>query len=269
MGCMLSKILTNLVSVLYCICMIEQKVLQNLGLNEKQAIIYLSLLELGKSSVVQIAKKAEIKRPTAYLILDSLKQKGLISEIPEQGRTLFSAEDPSILEQNVKNSLNDFHELLPVFRSQFSKSTKPTIRYYDDKDAIYNLYLNEIFPAKKIYFYGASVKKITEVWPDLFGKWDKIWWPKKKKHVEDVLEMVDNEPEDIAWAKSQAKEREVRIIPKGKKFLADSAIADDKILIVSLDPVFAVMIESEQLADTYRALVELVWEASIPAKDWK
>jgi len=249
--------------------MIEQKVLQNLGLSEKEAQVYLALLELGKSTVVQIAKQAQIKRPTTYLVLDSLKQKGLVSEIPEKSRTLYAPESPEALEQTVKHALSDFHELLPVLKSSFSRGTKPTIRYYDDKDVIENLYYNEIFPAKKLYFYGTSVKKINEIWPGMFEQWEGYWWPKKKKSGHRVLEIVDNDPEDIAYAKQCAGKREVRIAPRGKTFLADSGIADNKIIITSFDPVFAVVIESSQLADTYRALVELAWEASIPAKDWK
>ncbi|MEK7072516.1 MAG: hypothetical protein AAB969_03010, partial [Patescibacteria group bacterium] len=190
-------------------------------------------------------------------------------EVPEKGRTLYSPEDPSVLEQNTKHSLNDFTELLPMFRAKFNRGTKPTIKYYEDKDVIKNIYLNEIFPARQIYFYGTSVKNINTTWPDMFAAWNSYWWPKKKKQPEYVLEIVGNEPEDIAYAKHYIGQREVRIIPKGKKFLADNAIADDKIMITSFDPLFAVVIESPQLAATYRALVELAWESAIPAENWK
>ena len=249
--------------------MIEQKVLQNLGLSEKEAIIYMALLQLGKSTVVKIAKTAGLKRPNTYIILDELKKKGLVSEIPEKGRTLYSPEDPSILEQNIKNSLADFHELLPLFRASYNRGTKPTIKYYEDKDVIYNIYVNEIFTAQNIYFYGTSVKNINATWPDLFAVWDSYWRPGKKKSSKNVLEIIGNEPEDIAYAQHYIGQREVRIAPKGKKFLADNAIADDKIMITSFDPLFAVVIESPQLAATYRALVELAWQSAIPADKWK
>lgn len=248
--------------------MIEEKVLQNIGLDEKQAKVYLALLELGKATVVQIAKKAAIKRPTCYLILDSLKTKGLVSEIPEKRRTLYAAEDPEILEKNTRQNLLQFHEMLPLYRAKYNRGVKPTIRFYDTKDAIENLYYNEIFPAEKIYFYGTSVKKINQVWPKMFSIWDGYWSPKKKKNPDNVLEIVDNEPEDIAYAKRYIGRREIRILPKGKKFLADSAIYGDKILITSLANMFAVSIESPDLADTYRALVELAWLSAIPAEKW-
>ena len=50
--------------------------LQNVGLDEKTAKVYMAVLALGTSSVKTIAEKAELKRPTVYLHLDELMQKG-------------------------------------------------------------------------------------------------------------------------------------------------------------------------------------------------
>lgn len=244
--------------------MIEEKVLQNLGLNEKQAKVYLALLELGKATVVEIAKKSGLKRPTTYVVLDDLKTKGLVSAVPEKKRTLFTAEAPAVLEKNSRQNLNEFHEMLPLLRARYNRGAKPKIRFYDNKDVIENLYYNEIFPAKKIYFYGTSIKKLNEVWPKMLAVLDSYCFPKKKKKLKNTLEIVGNEPDDIAYAKKYNGIRQVRILPPGKKFLADSAIADDKILITSLDNMFAVMIESPDLADTYRAVIELAWLSAIP-----
>ena len=55
--------------------------LKHIGLNEKEIQIYLSLLELGSSTVLAIAKRSGIKRPTAYLVLQSLVEKGFASRI--------------------------------------------------------------------------------------------------------------------------------------------------------------------------------------------
>lgn len=60
--------------------MIEEKILQELGLTEIEAKIYLASLELGTDTVLKIAKKAEVKRPTAYIALDSLFSKGFVSK---------------------------------------------------------------------------------------------------------------------------------------------------------------------------------------------
>ena len=90
--------------------MIEQKVLENLGLSEKEAQVYLSLIELGTGSVVQISKASQIKRPTTYLILDELKNRGIVTESQEKNRIIFAAEDPAVLEKNIKQNLANFSE---------------------------------------------------------------------------------------------------------------------------------------------------------------
>src|SRR3989338_10454756 len=132
--------------------MIEEKVLQNIGLNEKQAKIYLALLELGKGTVVEIAKKSELKRPITYIVLDGLRKKGLVSELPAKKRKIFVAEDPAVLEKNNRQNLDEFRDMLPMFRALYNRAAKPKIKFYDSKDAIESLYYNEIFPSDKIYF---------------------------------------------------------------------------------------------------------------------
>ena len=65
-----------------------------LGLNEKQAAIYIALLQIGRSSAYAIADKALIKRPTTYVILGELIEKGLVSRIPRIRKKLYVAISP-------------------------------------------------------------------------------------------------------------------------------------------------------------------------------
>lgn len=53
--------------------------LKNAGLNTKEATTYLSILELGEASMGQLVKKSKLKRTTLYDLVESLKEKGLIS----------------------------------------------------------------------------------------------------------------------------------------------------------------------------------------------
>jgi sugar-specific transcriptional regulator TrmB len=49
--------------------------LKELGLTEKQAKIYLALVEIGKGTAYAIAKQAKLKRPITYVILEELRLK--------------------------------------------------------------------------------------------------------------------------------------------------------------------------------------------------
>ena len=46
--------------------------LTSIGFNEKTASIYLAALSLGTASIQDIAKKADIKRPTTYNYIQEL-----------------------------------------------------------------------------------------------------------------------------------------------------------------------------------------------------
>ena len=52
------------------------KELQDMGLSEKEAKIYLASLEIGRATADQLAKQAKIVRSTTYVQLESLMKKG-------------------------------------------------------------------------------------------------------------------------------------------------------------------------------------------------
>ena len=58
--------------------MLEQS-LRNIGLSEKEAIIYLASLELGPSTIQEISKKAQLKRSSVYDLISSLVERGLMN----------------------------------------------------------------------------------------------------------------------------------------------------------------------------------------------
>ena len=53
--------------------------LQTIGLPDKEASVYAALLATKKGTALTVAQAAGIKRPTAYLVLELLKQKKLVA----------------------------------------------------------------------------------------------------------------------------------------------------------------------------------------------
>lgn len=76
--------------------MYEQS-LKNLDLSEKEAVVYLASLELGSSTIQEIAKKSQISRSTAYEVIESLIKKGLMSSLTKGKKKYFSAAAPETL----------------------------------------------------------------------------------------------------------------------------------------------------------------------------
>jgi len=73
------------------------KQLKEAGFEEKEAEIYLAVLELGKATVSDISRKSGIKRTTIYEYLDKLTSESLLYKTIRKKRIFYAAENPDKL----------------------------------------------------------------------------------------------------------------------------------------------------------------------------
>jgi sugar-specific transcriptional regulator TrmB len=120
------------------------KELQDIGLAEKEAKVYLAALEIGRATADQLAKQAKIVRPTTYVQLESLMKKGLMSTYQEGKKTYFAPESPELLRRLLlkqKDDLTakerDLTSLLPDLLRQFEGAgERPVVRFFPGKEGI-------------------------------------------------------------------------------------------------------------------------------------
>src|SRR3990167_2881613 len=118
--------------------------LKNLGLSENEAKIYVAMLELGPSVVVEIARKSQINRPTTYVQIESLKKKGLISTQAKGKKQFFIAESPDKLEllidnelKNIEEKKNELNNFLPELLNLFNASgQRPHVKFFEGKEGV-------------------------------------------------------------------------------------------------------------------------------------
>ena len=67
-----------------------EKNLEELGLGDKEAAVYVALLAVDHASVLDLAKKTKIKRPTVYVALDSLEKKRACFRNPNREESTLS-----------------------------------------------------------------------------------------------------------------------------------------------------------------------------------
>jgi len=119
----------------------EFRDLQPFGLSDKEARVYLALLELGESAVGAIAKKSAIKRTTLYDVIEGLKSAGLVSSLKKGKKTLYFAEDPRLIEGKLEDKKEKLKKMLPELLSIANfLDNKPKIRFYEGKDSIKEVY---------------------------------------------------------------------------------------------------------------------------------
>ncbi len=118
--------------------------LLELGLTEKEAGVYLAMLEIGSSTVQDIARKAQVNRTTTYVLLESLKQRGLVSSFIKENKVFFAAESPSRLEdllsreeQRIRSTKRHFEKAMPYFTALYnSMDGKPKVRFFEGDQGI-------------------------------------------------------------------------------------------------------------------------------------
>ena len=247
---------------------ILEKILEDLGLSEKEAKVYLASLELGEAAPAEIAKHAGINRATTYVIAEKLVKDGLMSHLEKDKKTYFMAENPEQLlrllrkqEQDIKNKEQEFQKYLPELKTIFDTAgERPKVRFFEGKEGL---------RAIQEDFLGSKDKNIEEVysWDDIrsvFTEDDlkKIREVRKNKQIRTRAIYVRKEgriPKVSLLGLS-----ELRIISQ-KQFLihSDILLYDNKVAMISLKgKLVGVIIENQAMVDTLRSIFNLAWEAA-------
>jgi predicted DNA-binding transcriptional regulator len=137
-----------------------QEQLKHVGLADKEALIYSSLLELGGGGFPSsIAEKAGIKRSTAYKILLGLSIKGLVNEIQKRNKIFYQVEKPDRLIRHAKSqiqiaedNLEKAERIFPELQGMYAlTSGKPRVRFFEGTEEVNSIYLEMVTPDQKPY----------------------------------------------------------------------------------------------------------------------
>lgn len=243
--------------------------LRRIGLDEREAEVYLALLPLKVARASAIAKASKQSRSHTYLVLRSLEEKGLVSEI-ERGKVLhFVAEPPKRLLSYVQDREEELHDLKPIIEGSLSLLSsltrplvgKPRVTLLSGIEGMKQIY-RDVLQEEFVAFFNAEVMFKTfgsNIVLKLFGKHAKL-------QGRDLL--VDN-----AGAKQylreveQHEEYEVRLLPKEVSFGTDTIVFGDTVALFAYDADLTIVrIENQNLADAFRAWHGALWEISAKAQ---
>ncbi len=246
---------------------LEEPLIQ-LGLTQKEAKIYLALLELGQGSVQDIAQKSQLKRPTVYVILTQLQQKGFAVEERHGRGSRYSAVNPEIFRRQVQEQATQVNRALPFLQTLYKKDQgKPQVQVYEGIEGIKQVYYDQVWPSKTEILFFSSIKNTYAKIPGLLEYWTEVGL-KHPSFQKQMREFINPDPIDIAYAQKaqeQNPQLQVRIIPKNfqHEFIGtDNAIFEDKIMMVSFEQkLFTTVIQSQPISNTLRTLYELAWQS--------
>lgn len=235
-------------------------VLEQFGLYGKKADVYLASLELGSATVIEIAKKAGIKRTTGYDILMDLEKDGLVSETAKGKKRLFIGEDPEKIKRDLSNKERLFSEILPQLKSIHNISgTKPKIRFYEGVEGVKEVYNDTLKYGGEFVAFGSEdvVKILGEHWTIDYIKRRVA----KEIRVRAILPHTEYLEKEIQ-GKDQEQLRTTKLIDRKKyPFSIEIDIYGySKVALLSSKEMLGVIIESTEIYNTMKLIFELLWD---------
>ncbi len=240
-----------------------QKSLEYIGFSEKEVVVYLALLELGKGTVTQISRKAGINRPTGYHILASLSVKELVKVSGKEPKQEYVALSPDqikkLLEEKIKNDqayLNEAKKIIPELKSMHNITDRPKIFFYEGKEGLEKVYEDTLTSKETIRAY-ANVDEMHKALPHYFPDYYKRR-AEKGIHIRAIF--PDNEMGELRQKEDRNEERTSAIVPADKYYFSPEInIYDNKIMIASWREKLGIIIESTEIADAMKKIYELSW----------
>ena len=233
-------------------------ILTAIGLTDKEARVYLSLIELGTSLVSQIATKSSINRVTTYDILKRLKIKGLISSTTKNRLKYFTATDPEIIAAKFEQRAKNLTDAVPNLQRLRGETAHPRIQYFEGLEGIKTIYADTLTSKTEILNFSNS-EEIRKHWPT----YNKDYVEKREKKNIHLKGIIPNDEEGKkVKAEDKLYHREMRLIPKEKyPFTNEINIYNDKVAIISFtDELIGMIIQSKEIANTQRAIFQMTWD---------
>ncbi len=243
------------------------KELQNFGLSENEARVYLASLEIGKATADEISKHANVKRPTTYVQIESLMQKGLMSSVEEGKKTYFTPESPEYLRrlfeknhEELARRGKDLDRMLPELARMFETAgERPRVRFFEGKEGLITMREEFLKGKEKELFVAYSFDALNE----LLGEQE------LKKYVE-RRKMAGIKVRAIYTKKGGALDKEKTEFTESRQiseeqfpFSSDIYMCGNRVALSSLKgKIMGVIIESNEIASSMRSLFLLAWNAA-------
>jgi len=106
--------------------MATKDLLKDFGFKEREAAVYVALLQLGEAKVHEIALKARVSRSSTYEILEKLAEDNFVFFLRQAEIRHYVASDPEIFKKNLESKQYAFNIILPELRSIYNRLKSKT-----------------------------------------------------------------------------------------------------------------------------------------------
>lgn len=241
-----------------------ERALIDIGFSEKESLVYLALLALGRSSAYTIGKRAQVKQSTAYFILEELITRGAVVRVPREKKQFFIAKPPEEILERASSSVEKLNRFLPELTNLFLSNQKEGSRtrtlFYEGIEGVTTAmwYRLQELESKTIKAFYGSAQYAHPTFIQLSQKWNKTLVKQSTK----TLAVVPDHPSLKKYRElDRLQNRIVKSVPN-EAYSADMSIeaTDFFVRIILFKDLQAVIIDNGAVAKTVGQIFDLVWQ---------
>lgn len=255
--------------------MVNKDILYNLGLTEKEALIYELLLPLGQATVSTLSRKTKLPRSTIAYNCKSLLEKGFIHCIKKNDTQFFSIVDANVILADLQRKKQELSkkELLAntlqeiILAKRHSQASVPTIREFAGTEGIMAM-LDDVL-AYEGNIYGCFDMESEA--DDLLIEYVKnVYIPKRRQNNNSAFSLFTDNIKNVQYQKYDSSLKRVSLlIPKDYlPFQSCLYLYGDAIALHSSvkGNQSALLIKNASYAKTLKSLFAIAWDKAISLK---
>jgi sugar-specific transcriptional regulator TrmB len=242
-----------------------QQGLRAYGLDKREANIYLAGLQLGGTTVLELARRTKLPRTTLYPILEKLTRRGVFREGRKKNVTVYVAEPPAGLLEKLKEREREVEKSIPGLELlQETSQGGPGVTFYEGTDGFKRLWkqlLNSGVEEYRLITSGVGLLDYVKE-PYLV---ERVIRERKKRGIRSRQLIPQSPATKQIVQKDEEELRESRILPSDVHLPATVIIfADQVAFITTRKENTMIILASGDVAATYRTLFDLVWSKAEP-----
>ncbi len=235
------------------------QILKNIGLTENESKVYLELLKLGEVLASRIAKETNINRSLVYRILESLKEKGLISFVIKENRSYFSAMNPNNLKKLIEEKRQDLEEILPELFALTKKDIgeEMKVEVFSGIKGLKTVLRDQLENVREFFVLGAG-----EEFASMTEHFYEQYYVKRiqKKITQHVL--FKHNAKERAKKASKTSYSNVKILNKDYRVPMAIVIYGNKTALFSWPEKKAITITSKNVSEGFKEQFFILWKSS-------
>ncbi len=240
-------------------------VLLQLGLSDKQIVLYEMLLKTPHQTAQKLADATGIKRTNVYRLLDELEREELIVADDRKVKT-FATSEPQALQkllqrkQSVlKQTAGSLSAILPVLRSQYSLSIdRPGVVYMVGEDGLERLLLDMLHSKTEVLLVAGDEPQDET----MLKRFRELIMQRKENGVPTRALFHDGDHRERITKKFAERGFVTRFL-KTPPFDSEVVLYEDNVVFSVYDPtLITTIITNKDFARTMRTLFEQLWNAS-------